>query len=158
MRLRTQRSSFAPTLPLVLLWSAIAVLAGCGGTASRNPGVDVFPTRVRVTYQGGPVEGARVSFNSTESQRSASGVTDADGIAELTTFDYGDGAILGNHQVKISKDVMETMREANPDDPTSAAVVRPKHFLPKRYGSFKSSGLTASVAQGENQLDFELQD
>ncbi|WP_146430529.1 hypothetical protein [Blastopirellula retiformator] len=85
-------------------------------------------------------------------------MTDADGIAELTTFDYGDGAILGNHQVKISKDVMETMREANPDDPTSAAVVRPKHFLPKRYGSFKSSGLTASVAQGENQLDFELQD
>ncbi|MCC9607939.1 hypothetical protein LOC68_02575 [Blastopirellula sp. JC732] len=152
------RSRSAPTLTFSLAALAIACLTGCGGEASRNPGVEVYPTKVKVTYKGGPIEGALVSLNSTEAQRSASGVTDAEGFAVLTTFDYGDGAIPGAHEVKISKDVMETVREANPDDPMSAAVVRPKHLLPQRYGAFKTSGLTASVTPGENQLDFELKD
>lgn len=153
-----RRTQYAPTSPYSLAALALIYVVGCNAQPSRNPGVEVIPTKVQVNYQGGPIEGARVSFSSTESQRSAVGVTDAAGIAAMTTFDPNDGAIVGNHQVKISKDVMETVKEADPNDPTSAAMVRPKHLLPPRYGKFETSGLTADVATGENVLTFDLKD
>ena len=113
---------------------------------------------VSVTYNGSPVEGARVSFSSTSEQQGASGTTNVEGIAKITTFDPEDGAIAGEHRVKITKDEIEVLQEADPNDPTSQAKIRTNHHLPQKYGNVRTSGLTATVTEGENEFTFELKD
>lgn len=136
-----------------------AGITGCDSSApSRNPGVPVHSVTVHVTYNGSPVEGARVSFSSASEQRGASGTTNAEGIARITTFDHEDGAIPGEHRVKITKDEIEVLQEADPNDPTSQAKIRTNRHLPQRYGNVRTSGLTATVTEGQNEFTFELKD
>lgn len=139
--------------------TAVVGAIGCDSSApSRNPGKTVHPVTVSVTYNGSPVEGARVSFSSTTEQQGASGTTNAEGIAKITTFDPEDGAIAGEHRVKVTKDEIEVLQEADPNDPTSQAKIRTNHHLPQKYGNVRTSGLTANIAEGENEFTFELKD
>lgn len=144
---------------LALACLLLASVVGCGPhEVSHNPGIDVFPATAKVTQDGQPVEGARVSFSSVDQQRSASGTTNAEGIALLSTFDHGDGAVPGKHLVKISKDEIEVVKEADLNDPTSQAVIKTLHHLPQKYGNYKSSGLSATVTATEegNTFEFEI--
>lgn len=141
-----------------MILTVLATTVGCGGAPSYNPGITVHPAQATVTYNGSPVEGALVSFSSIDGQRSAFGTTNAEGVAELTTFDPADGAVPGEHRVIITKDVVEVLKEADPNDPTSAAVTKTNRLLPTRYGDFRKSGLTAVVKEGENSFTFELKD
>lgn len=144
-------------LALACLLFASAI--GCGpNEVSHNPGIDVYPATAKVTQDGQPVEGARVSFSSVDQQRSASGTTNAEGVAVLTTFDRGDGAVLGEHRVKISKDEIEVIKEADLNDPMSQAEIKTIHHLPQKYGNYKSSGLSASVTATDkgNAFEFDL--
>lgn len=135
------------------------VVSGCSeSTVSRNPGVDVYPTQVKVTQKGSPVEGAKVSFSSKGNPRGASGVTNAEGIAELTTFDLNDGAVPGEHRVKITKEEVQILKEADPDDPLSVGQSKVIQHLPQQYSRYQTSGLTANVEPNEegNTFEFEL--
>jgi hypothetical protein len=140
-----------------VVFSTLLLAVGCD-SSTRNPGVAVYPTKVTVTYKGAPVEGALVAFSSAEGQRSAVGKTNAQGVAQLTTFDAADGAVPGEHRVMITKDEVEVLKEADPNDPTSQAVTKVNHLLPQRYGNPRTSGLTATVAEGDNSFTFELTD
>jgi hypothetical protein len=65
-----------------------------------------------VTLDGKPLPWATVTFVSAEEgRRPASGVTDADGAFELTTFDTGDGALPGSYRVTINKAVDQPLPE-----------------------------------------------
>lgn len=142
---------------LALACVAFISSVGCGPhEVSHNPGIDVYPATAKVTHDGQPVEGARVSFSSVDQQRSASGTTNAEGIALLTTFDHGDGAVPGEHRVKISKDEIEVIKEADLDNPMSQAEIKTIHHLPQKYGNYRSSGLSASVATDEEANSFEF--
>jgi hypothetical protein len=104
-----------------------------------------------VTYQGAPVEGARVMFHS-EAGRPATGTTDAEGRFELMTFEPRDGAIPGQHKVTVTKRV-EVDDPNQPDSPYKMV----REMLPARYGNPERSGLTASVEPGgDNDFRFEL--
>ena len=141
--------------------------AGCG---SSGPDVDAHPVSGTVTYKGGPVEGAIVTFVPDSGDNAASGTTDASGKYSLNTLGIA-GAAVGSYKVKIVR-----MQIGNPgappmvmgqgdQDPSSykaecekdgaCASVDP---LPEKYSKTKTSELTATVKEGENTVNFELTD
>ena len=80
---------------LFLILALVGTPAGCDDDArvSRVQGV--------VTLDGEPVADATVTFMPSEGGRPAFGITGSDGSYELTTFNAGDGALLGSHAVAI---------------------------------------------------------
>ena len=80
-----------------LMLLALAAV-GCGGKYSP---VAVEGT---VTLDGQPLDGAMVSFLPQEGAgRAATGMTDADGTFQLTTFQEGDGALPGTYRVIVTR-------------------------------------------------------
>ena len=139
--------------------SILCLLAsGCGSERDPNRPL-VFPTSATVTHNGKLVDGARVFFSLQGGSRGATAVTDAQGVARLTTFDEGDGAVAGTHSVKIEKIVEETRLSDKllPDSNDFDIVVTRKVLLPARYATYKTSGLSAEVTEtGPNAFQFEL--
>jgi len=148
------------------------VLAGCSGSAGRP---DLYPVSGTVLYNGKPVENATVSFLADGAPRAATGVTDAEGKYQLTTFDLNDGAVAGTHKITVTK--MEagataggmTKEEENKllNDPTALAGQMsqgtenkaPKSLIPEKYASVETSGLSEEVKAGsENTFVLQLSD
>ncbi|MBA2118001.1 hypothetical protein [Bremerella alba] len=153
---------------LIGLVSLVVVsIAGCYSTDNSN-----LPKRVpakAVVLQGGePVEGATVTFTEAEI-RGAVGNTNAYGEVDLWTYEPGDGVIPGSYSVAIRK--LEVLMLPNPEEVTPEEYARvsqevnralakpPKHLIPKKYASTKTSELTVEVVDGgENVFTFELED
>jgi len=163
---------FAPFLSVLL----VLVLMGCSNRDSRYSKVEGT-----VTYNGQPVEGGTVTFQTISPEgESASGLTDAEGKFTLTSVNAingGRGALPGDYNVIVTKS------EPPPPDPDQAAFNRgeidynelqsrlmrkgpgargpsAKSLLPLKYSeSGGSSGLTATVKRGKNEpFVFELVD
>jgi hypothetical protein len=148
-----------------------SVLAGCGGgSEGREPVHKVSGT---VTLSGSPVGGASVSFAPEEKQRVATARTKDDGTFELTTYDYGDGAMAGKYKVLVSKSV-STSQASGPvgHDPNAAGGGAPSHaaggkgagddeagqLLNPKYASRGTTDLEAEVKPDEdNVFTFDLQ-
>jgi hypothetical protein len=94
-----KKAPFAwPALTFVLLGAA----CGCGGP-NASPSIKVSGV---VTLEGVPLEGAKVTYNSSSGNAPAIGVTDSKGRFELTTFDMKtlkstDGALPGEYKVTV---------------------------------------------------------
>jgi len=157
-------------LAVVLLASMLAL--GCPGQQGGDR-PSTSPVSGTVTYDGQPVDGATVAFQSADGSRSAVGVTDAGGKYTLTTFESGDGAVPGEYQVKIFKYEVEATEgpggEIDMDSPeyvppeiagegATEDSGEPENLLPEKYNDPTTSGLTATVSEGENTLDFPLED
>lgn len=133
---------------IVLIIAGVASLHGCG---SRNPATHAVTGTV--SYQGKLVEGAGVMFMPS-SGRPASGRTDAQGRFTLRTYKDGDGAIVGENVVSISK-----MIPVPGDDAKDPMLKRMSSVLPTRYATPTTSPLKATVsAAGPNDFTFELTD
>jgi hypothetical protein len=147
---------------LLMGLAAVMTVAGCGPSlpAGAKP---THKTTVTVTYKGAPVEGATITFLGPEST-TAVGMTDAQGKAKMKTYVEGDGAIEGQHKVLISK--VETVGGAPAADQDSPNYVPPvnvpppqvKYHVPQKYEAPGTSGLTADVKSGPNEITFELKD
>jgi len=74
------------------------LLIGCGGGSGHEETASVTGT---VTLKGTPVTEGRIAFFPPKG-RPAMGTIQSDGTYTLTTFDPGDGALLGNHRVTIT--------------------------------------------------------
>ena len=119
---------------------AAAWLCGCGGP-DRPP---MAPVTGTVTMHGAPVPGAVVQFHreGDAAARPGAGRTDDTGRYRITTFDPGDGGLLGRHRVTVSK-ALNPMAEV-PDDVFPAAVTDPE-----------TTTLSAEVTEdGENVFNF----
>ncbi|OAI54130.1 hypothetical protein AYO47_03510 [Planctomyces sp. SCGC AG-212-M04] len=147
----------------------LALISGCSSGPERPP---TYPVSGTVTLKGKPLEGARVVFvSSAQSGMPASGVTDADGVYHLTTFDSGDGALAGTYGVKVAKydnwDPDEPAGEAKEisyeeeqklvfaDDEKPHPVA--KSILPKKYDNEGTSGLTHTVTEAPTTFDIKLE-
>lgn len=125
----------------------------------RQPGVEgVVPVSGTVTYQGRPVEGATVVFAPQGPSRAACGRTDSSGRFHLTTLVPRDGALPGEYQVSVSKTQVETPMteeesQAYFEKHGTSPIIKTKEFLPEKYKTTATSGLTAEVAKG-NAHDF----
>lgn len=141
-----------------LVITALAVLAntGCGKPVDTRP--KRVPFSGKVTLDGAPVEGATVVLApESGSGNAASGMTNAEGVVQFTTFESRDGAVPGKYLVTVAKTAFPEGRALTADDPSYdpstavAAVVKgAKELLPAKYKVAKTSGLTVEVKDGEN--------
>jgi len=138
MRIRSR----APFLPAAVLG---IVLTGCSDRIATAPVEGV------VYYDGDPLHVGTVTFLPEEEGPYATGTIRPDGTFTMTTYDEGDGAILGKHRVMISAISEGT---GLPEDPIGEPIL----LIPERYGSDKSSGLSATVEDIDvNKIDFKLE-
>lgn len=146
--------------PRVLCGLSLFLVVGCGGDSSLAPVEGV------VTLDGKPVAGASVTFTPVEGGRPAVGETGPDGTFQLTTFESGDGATIGPHQVAVV--AVETQAgsggQSADEDMASLSGYGPKTrpetkkwLVPKSYADPRTSGLEYKVEAGStNEADFAL--
>jgi hypothetical protein len=131
---------------------SIALLALVVGCSSGNE----FPTakvRGKITYRNNPVPNGTVLFVPQGDKPTATGELNSDGTYELTTYEPGDGAVLGPHTIMIT--AVEEMTDKLPEQRSGT----PKALVPVQYTSNSTSGLTAEVNDTDvNTIDFELKD
>lgn len=131
-----RRRLFAATLV-----TAAVLLPGCGGR-------DLTSVSGTVTYQGQPLEQGRVGFLPVNGRPSYGDIQD--GQFKLSTYESGDGAASGSYRVLIQSDKL-----SDPADAFSNRI----SLIPNKYGDPETSGFTAEVKLGENNVfDFELVD
>lgn len=147
----------ASRLVLVALVMASVALVGCGGKKSVPGRPKTVPVKVTVLYRGVPVAEANVQFLPEGSGNAATGVTDANGVGRLTTFDQNDGAVPGKYRVTIRKSLqVGGSNSSDPDAPPVPATYREE--LPAKYMAPETSGLTAEVSESQKEFTFELTD
>lgn len=129
-----------------LVWVACVAAVGC----SNQP--PVAPVRGIVKMDGKPLPGGRVMFQPIASGEKkivgqvAIGQIQKDGSFVLTTYEDGDGALIGAHHPVV----MENRQE---DDPNAA---RPTVAGPK-IGVISLNDITYEVVAGEdNEFTIEL--
>ena len=93
-----------------------------------------------ISVDGKPTAGVGVIF-STKGFRSSSGITNEKGEYELTYLKDVNGAVVGDHSVRIKFVQGESASSKKP--------------LPKKYN--RNTELTAKVERGRNRIDFDLQ-
>jgi hypothetical protein len=145
----------------------IAVLL-CVGCSGRTAGLKTVPVTGNVTYKGGPVAEAQVSFLGDGKTRPAIAITDEQGNFTLTTSRSGDGAVPGKHAVTVTKTAsppgkdagkrssMEEAAKAAQNPPAEAKVL---HLIPESYSTADTSGLSFEVKEGQkNHFEIAIKD
>lgn len=134
-----------------VMFATVLHMAGCGGSETA-PTSKVSGT---VTLDGEPVADASVGFVP-ENGRPASGVTDESGRFTLTTFEPGDGAVLGKHQVVITPHIPDEVAQDSSPEGMAKLAETEKRF-PAKYGDKRKSGFEVEVKDGEpNEFTFDM--
>jgi len=133
----------------------LLVLPGpaCNRSHSGRP---VFPVRGQVLLDGKPLPGVVVVFHPAGEWGPDEGrpraETDADGRFTVSTYGAGDGAPAGKYKVAVFE-----LRPDEGETVTHTDVIRPgtprRAGPPAVYANPDSSGLSAQVAEGPNELD-----
>src|SRR5262249_44449760 len=126
-------------------WSCLALAtlllsgtAGCTQNSEAHP--QTVTVKGKVTYLGRPLMRGPINFLPDDG-RPAIGEIQADGSYSLSTFNSGDGAVLGHHRVVV------TSTDGDPTImPGSPGYRPPKELVPKKYMAADSSGLEANVS------------
>jgi hypothetical protein len=128
--------------PLGLALAVLTCLVGCGEGKTA-------PVNGRVKFKDGSdvsvLAGYSLSFGAEGGKASAVGELDRDGSFKLSTFGANDGAVPGKYRVAINQP-----NNPDPDKPPT------KSKLPAKYENLDSSGLTAEIKPGQNNIQLEL--
>src|SRR6185369_15903435 len=128
--------------PLGLALAALACLVGCGESKTA-------PVNGRVKLKDGSdvsvLAGYSLTFEAEGGKTSAVGDVNRDGTFKLSTFGANDGAMPGKYRVAINPP-----NNPDPDKPPS------KSKLPAKYENLDSSGLTAEIKPGPNNIELVL--
>lgn len=144
----------------VLTIFTVLAVSGCGGDSSLPKTAKV---RGIVSYKGKPLSGGQISFipeagsESAKSGQPASSQIGTDGSFSLTTFNTGDGALIGAHKVIVSKRSGDTTRNQPKADGTIDYTV-PKAEIPTKYESVDKTPLKYTVEDKSNEFKIELVD
>ena len=145
---------------VVLAVALVLLPSGCGGKYKPVPVEGI------VTLDGKPLEGATVSFVPADGAgRPAGGLSDAEGVFQLTTFKEDDGALPGNYRVVVRKTEGHTaLKDTLPGEDKDAAEhyrrlvdakKRKKTLLPGVYGDEATTTLRCQVPT-EGRVTVEL--
>jgi hypothetical protein len=132
---------------------AVVCCAGCGD--DHLPLGKVSGT---VTLDGAPLARGIVHFIP-HSGPAATGVV-RDGGYVLSTYDKGDGAMLGRHTIYLAPDIDESYMQGY--TPADYAAGKPpptpptQSALPPKYLTPSMSGLSVEVVDGNNVHDLQL--
>lgn len=129
----------------LFLASLILVVTGCG--SNRVP---TYPVSGRVQFADGePVRVGVVELESVTSGTTASGRIQDDGTFVLGTYTPTDGAAAGEHRVIVVQIIV--------NDGTFQHTKDHGRPVPRRYGDYATSTLSASVeASEQNSVVLEL--
>ncbi len=136
-----------------VLLVAASLLAGCGGNGNRPRTAKVTG---RVTYEGKAIPTGSLLFVPEGGGPSAQGNIAEDGTYTLGTFKETDGAVLGNFKVIITAWTRAEGGSGLPED-AGKGNAAPVSLIPEIYGDMEKSGLTATVKEEANQIDFNLE-
>jgi len=144
----------------VVASAACSVLPGCGGSVVRP---EMAQVQGSVTYRGKKIDKGLVTYTPVNSSgvsggTNALGPIESDGSYSLTTFNTGDGAILGQHVVTVSVPSQDIRELNKPKADGSIAYILPKSAIPARYSDSTKSPLRQTVVVGKNVFDLELKD
>ncbi|WP_422925244.1 hypothetical protein [Singulisphaera sp. PoT] len=139
------------TAPLAIgLISLVPLLGISGCTPPAEPHPKTVEVKGKVSYQGRPLTRGTITFRPDDG-RPALGDIQPDGSYTLSTFEKDDGAIIGHHRVSVS---------SSDEDPTvmpGSPNYRPaRELIPKKYTTFESSGLDATVGEQPRPQNFDL--
>jgi hypothetical protein len=116
-------------------------LASCSNPYGDHP---PYPTTGQILVNGKPAEGARLVFHHLGDWGNKSivpqAMTKEDGRFTLTTYQMGDGAPAGEYRVVVEWPAYRRGRNIGPDR------------LQGKFANPDSSGLTAHVEKGKNEL------
>ena len=122
-------------------YTCIAVLAAalfCVGCSERP---HIVPVSGQVLIDGKPLSRGFIRFSSGEA-RPALGRLDKEGRFRLTTYESGDGAIVGSYRIAIlTHELVDTGI---------------KWHAPPKYADYASSGLTAEITEPTDSLVINL--
>jgi hypothetical protein len=130
-------------LSVAIVMMLVCGMTGCGASAPDLP--KLAAVKGVVTLNGSPLANAIVEFYPDVGAPS-SGKTDAEGKFALKYSQGQDGAIIGNHRVKVTETV--ELAGGGGDAP-------PPKVAPKPPRSFDWAD-QVSVTPGENTIDFPL--
>jgi len=142
-------------------------VTGCGGEKKDIP--KTVPVTIKISYHGQPLAGANVLMVPQESgARGASGVTDANGAAEMALPGLTKGVVPGRYRIAVSKvessaidaaTSAEEFYKAKQQAAGDPAASAPKQVLPVKYANAQTSGLECTVTEDPNQVfEFTLSD
>lgn len=144
---------------LLVALVAVTGLVGCGSASTLG----TQPVEGTVTLDGDPVEGATVDFIPAQagSGAAATGMTDASGRYSLTVLDppgesiveFGSGTLPGEYHVTVRKATVAP----TPESASRQSLGKKTYIVPQKYENPKTSGLKATVADGKNDVNLELQ-
>ena len=129
------------SLTCLLIVPIAAASAGCGSSGPDAPPLGTV--KGKVTIDGKPAAGLGIIFMPAAG-RSSTGLTDKDGVYSLSFDETHQGAVVGKHKVRITRDPENDMAEGRPPQPQ----------LPPHYNV--ETTLEKDVVKGDNTLDFEL--
>ena len=138
----------------------LSAQSGCGGDPTLPT---LGKVSGKVTYQGKPVDAGHIVFTpaagkGSETGQSATGEIGSGGSYNMTTFNTGDGAILGEHVVTV--ELRKAGEDAYPKPKADGTIdyKLPKSLGPVKYSKVESSPLRCTVVAGGTTFDIELKD
>ena len=143
----------------LLAFAALLPLVGCGSDPDKPKLGKVSGT---VTYNGKPIPSGSIIFTPAGAQggktgQSATGQID-NGKYTLTTFDTGDGAILGQHAVTVTASSTPGTELGKVKSDGTLDYKLPKSAIPEKYTTIDKSPLKYTVDAGGKTIDIELKD
>lgn len=132
-----------------LVWVTPLMLAlGCS-----DGGPELTTVTGTITLDGKPMPGVLVTFAPAAGSPSY-GKTDAEGKYDLWYTDDKKGAMLGKHDVMLEVDKLSASEIAEMKAEGQTVDTTPTMPIPRKYRG--PNALSAEVAEGTNQIDFEL--
>ena len=137
-------------------FAALFAIVGCGGGSSDLP--DLGYVTGTVSHKGQPLANANVIFVPLDGGTTSTGFTDEFGQYSLRFTAGNEGAIVGNHVVKITVESEPVIPDGvDPDNMTPAQekkMLQSIKQLPPQYNEVTELG--ADVQSGSNVCDFDL--
>lgn len=148
---------------MMMLVASVCVMLSAAGCSGGDPNMPKLgKVYGKVMYKGKPAEGGHIVFTPSSdkggaSGQSATGEIGPDGSFELTTFNTGDGAILGQHIATVTLTEKGYVMPKPKADSTIDYKL-PKIESPKKYATADKSPLRYTIVEGKNEINIELKE
>ncbi len=136
-----------------------AVAVGCSKGPKKPADLPpLYPATITVVYDDGtPVDQATVALRPAgggNAQWNVTGVTHAQGKLVCKTNGNWDGAPAGSYEAMVTKEIIVSEDSTEPG--ASPTIKSRTRYVDLRYANPKTSGLTAEVKEGDNQIELKV--
>ena len=136
-------------LLLCLLLLVLGAFCGCG-----NDRLPTYKVKGQLNFEDGTTPAfGDIEFYNAEHKINARGKIKRDGSFTVTTYNEGDGAIAGKHQIVILQMTGSYLTAKSNRD------IKHDHgqLAHPRYVDYRTSGLACTITEGENDVTLVLE-